>query len=121
MDTRPLHPDAVEFDAMECCALERACAQEMHLPFVEQYLAGMGETHPIYKALILLGIFKHTFHLVFIPHEIHRVVYAHIAAAEKETLDQCKDALLECGHTAEQHCDALGNVWVKIKPSLEYN
>ena len=120
MDT-PLHPDVVEFDAMECCALERACGQEMYIPFVEQYVAGTGEAHPVYKTLVLLGIFKHTFHLIFIPNEIHRVVYGHIAAAEREMLGLRKDILLECGHTAEQHCDALGNVWVKIKPSLECN
>ena len=121
MNTPPLHPDAVGFDAMECCALERACAQEIHLPFVHNYLAATGEVHPIYKAAVMLGIFKHSFRLEFIPHEIHRVVYAHVAAAEREILKQSNDALLECGHTAEQHCEALARVWAKIKPSQECN
>ena len=111
----PLHPDAVEFDAVECCALERACAQEIHQMFVEQYLAGTGEMHPAYKASMLLGIFTHTFHLVFIPHEIHRVVYAHIAAAEKEMLEQNKDMIFDCGHAAELHGEAIGKVLAKIK------
>ena len=115
----PLHADAVELDMIECCALERGCAQEAHLPFVQEYLAGIGERHPVYKALIMLGIFKNTLHLEFVPHEIYRVVYSYIAAAEKVALEADKDAdaMLNCGHTAEQHCEALGNVWTKIKPS----
>ena len=117
----PTNPDVVEFDALECCALERACAQEAYLPFVHEYLAGTGEAHPVYKAMILLGIFKHTFYLAFIPHEVHRVVYAHVAAEEKAALEQCKDTMLECGHLASLHCEALGNAWAKIKLTQEYN
>ena len=118
MDTPPLHPDAVEFDAMECCALECACGKEAHASFVREYLGKIGESHPLYKASLILGIFQHTFHLAFIPSEVHRVVYAHIANTERELLAQDKEALLDsCGHTANQHCQALESVWAKIKPA----
>ena len=121
MSLPPLHRDAVEFDAMECCALERACEQDAHMRFVEDYLTAMPEPHPLYKASLVLGIFKNTFHLAFIPHEVHRVVYSQIAAVEREVLVQYGDVQLECGHKAAEHCEVLAGIYAKMKPVQKCN
>ena len=115
----PLHPDAVEFDEVECCAMERASVQEVHQPLIREYMARIGEVHPIYRSSLILGIFKNTLHLVFIPGMAHRVLYVSLASAEKNILEQAqnKDFMLDCEHTLQQHCDALDAICVKMTSS----
>ncbi len=112
----PLHPDAVEFDAVECCAMQRASTQDAHEPFIQEYLLEVTKTHPRYTAPMLLGIFQHTVFLAFIPTDAHRTLYARLAAAEKATFEKPYDQLLECGHMATEHWKALTAVWVKMQP-----
>ena len=114
-----LHPDAVEFGMMECCAMQRASIQEIHQPFIQEYLAGVAKIHPSCKASVFLGIFQHTLHLVFIPTDAHRTLYAELAAAEKVTFEKSEDQMLECGHLTTEHLGALGAVWVKMRPWQE--
>lgn len=115
MMAMPLHPDAVEFDAMECCAMERASAQEVHKPLIKECMKTIGEVHPVYKTSLLLGIFQHMLYLAFIPHAVHRTLYAQLATAEKGTFERLEDQLLDCGHLASEHRNALDAVWVKMQ------
>lgn len=119
----PLHPDAVEFDEVECCAMERASAQEIHQPLIREYMACIGEVHPVYRSSLLLGIFKNTLHLTFLPHTAHRTLYASIAFAEKSVLEQTQSEgfVLDCEHTLKQHCDALDSVCAKMASLQEGN
>lgn len=119
----PLHPNAVEFDESECCAMERASTQEIHQPLIGEYMASIGEIHPVYRASLLLGIFKNTFHLTFVPRMAHRVLYASLASAEKNILEQAQSEglVLDCEHTFKQHCDALDAICAKMAFSQEGN
>lgn len=114
-----LNPDAVEFDEVACCAMERASIQEAHQVLIKECVAAMGEIHPIYKASLFLGVFQYTVHLVFIPHAGHRTLYSTLASAEKNILEQeqDKDKIFECGHTVQNHCDALDTINVKMTAS----
>jgi hypothetical protein len=117
----PLHPDAVEFDEVECCAMERASVQEVHQPLIREYMARIGEVHPVYRASLLLGIFENVFHLTLVPHTAHCTLYASLAFAEKSVLEQQQgeDIVLDCEHTIQQHRDALKVICVKIGPLQE--
>ncbi len=116
-----LHPLAVEFDATECCAMERACVQDAHQRFIEEYLVAVRMTDPQYNPRVLLEIFDHTNHLVFMPTDVHRALYAELARMEKAALEKPEDEALECGHMASEHWKALESVWVKMQPELLYN
>lgn len=112
----PLHPNAVEFDEVECCAMERASIQEVHQPLIWEYMARIGEVHPVYKASLVLGIFKNMLHVTFIPHMAHRTLYASLASAEKNILEQAQieGLVLDCEHTLKQHCEALDAINAKM-------
>lgn len=114
--SRLLAPGAVEFDAVACCALERAGTQEVHQPFIQEYLAGMQKVRPTYTARTLLGIFTHTLQLTFIPDTVHRVLYSSLALAEIAVLEKSDYILLECGHLVHEHCEALDTVYANMKP-----
>ncbi len=113
-----LHPLAVEFDVTECCAMERACVQVVHQRFIEEYLASVRMTDPQYGPRVLLKFFDHTNHLVFMPTDVHRTLYAELARREKAALEKPEDEVLECGHLASEHGKALESVWVKMQPEI---
>jgi len=117
----PLHPDAVEFDEVECCAMERASVQEVHQQLIREYITSLGEIHPVYRASLLLGIFKNTFFPVFVPTDVQRILYARLASAEKATFEKSEDHILECGHLVTEHWRALDAVCVKMMSSQEGN
>lgn len=119
--SKQLHPMAVEFDTMECCAMERARRQEAHQSFINGYLASVRMNDLKYGVSVLLGIFQHTLHLVFIPTDVHRTLYAELARMEKAALEKPEDEKFECGHMASEHWKALDAVWVKMQPQILYN
>lgn len=115
------HPYAVEFDEVECCAMQRASIQEAHQPLIREYMAHIGEIHPVYRASLLLGVFKDVFYVTFVPHKGHCMLYASLAAAEKNILEQKQNEnfTLDCEHTIQQHCGALDMVVAKMAFSQE--
>lgn len=113
---RSLHPDTVVFDEAECCAMERASTQEAHQELIREHLTSIRKVSSLYKESLLLGVFKYTVRLAFIPAVIHRTLYSALASAEKQILaqEQNQDLVLDCGHTPMQHCDALDAVCIKM-------
>ena len=113
----PLYAGAVEFNEVECCAMERASAQEIHQPLIREYMVRIGEAHPVYKAHLLLEIFKYMFSPVFVPASMtHCTLYSCLASAEKNVLGQKQREgfVLDCEHTIQEHCDALDAVCIKM-------
>lgn len=111
---RPLHPDAVVFDEVECCAMERASTQEIHQELIKEYLGSFEYVSQPAKEYLLLGVFKYTVRLAFIPAVIHRTLYSALASAEKASLEKPEDEMLECGHSATRHWEALDAICIKM-------
>ncbi|MDP3769752.1 MAG: hypothetical protein Q8R40_02340 [bacterium] len=109
-----LHPNAVEFDEMECCAMQRASTQEIHRALIKKLMA-------LHNEDVFLGIFKYTVHLVFIPSNMHSTLYMSLAAAEKASFEKPEDERLECGHLATEHWKALDEVCHKMMRSQQPN
>lgn len=117
----PIPEGVVDFDEVECCAMERASVQEVHQQLIREYITSLGEIHPVYRASLLLGIFKNTFSPAFVPTDVQRTLYARLAGAEKATFEKPEDHTLECGHLVTEHRKALDAVCAKMMPSQEGN
>ena len=109
-----LHPSAVEFGELECCALRRAAAEKDHQPFIASYIARVGEAHPPHQVSALSETFKNTTRLVFTPQRVHRSFYLHLASRERELIERRGDIGLSCGHSTQQHVEALTGVCLKM-------
>ena len=114
-----IHPDAVEFDTLMCCAMEQAskvnnCEQLLRKYGAEVTMAGLR-----HDLDILLGIFHNTTSLVFIPTRIHSILYSSIAQTERKRLDSLGDERLDCGHSAAQHREAFLDICVKLMTDFD--
>ena len=109
-----LHPSAVEFGELECCALRKAAAEKDHQPFIASFIARVNETHPPYRVSVLSEIFEKTTRLVFIPRQVHRSFYLHLASKERELIERRGDISLSCGHSVKQHLEALNRICLKM-------
>ena len=109
-----LHPSAVEFGELECCALRRAAAEKGHQPFIASFIARANETHPPYRVSVLSEIFEKTTRLVFIPRHVHQSFYLQLASRERELIERRGDIGLSCGHAVKQHVEALTGICLKM-------
>lgn len=109
-----LHPSAVEFGELECCALRKATAEKEHQPFIASFIARVNETHPPYRVSVLSEIFENTTRYIFIPWQVHRSFYLHLAARERELIERRGDISPGCGHSVKQHLEALAGIGLKM-------
>ncbi|PIR69896.1 MAG: hypothetical protein COU47_00460 [Candidatus Niyogibacteria bacterium CG10_big_fil_rev_8_21_14_0_10_46_36] len=105
MDLKKIHPDAITFGAVACCALanlqsDASEIQEAYRTRVprKEWVAGF------------LSIFRDTTQLIFIPTETHKDFYMEVIEKEFEALKTTKEDALVCGHTPSEHIEALCKV-----------
>ena len=119
MNTRGrLHPAAIEFGRVECCALKSAMASGVDDQFIKTAIAEAQRTAPDYQWKILIEVFIRTERMTFIPYPVRRGFYLNLALKEKAHV---KDILLQsedvhgtpyflCGHSLAEHIVALDNI-----------
>ena len=106
----PRHPDSLEFNVMECCAMCRAIVNFMH-----GYLSQMGDARPFHIASDLLRHFQHNTAPVILPLNITECTFCSLfVSAERTVLEENQDAMLSCGHSARQHCKAMDSISIKL-------
>ena len=103
----------VKFDK-ETCALERAF--NLNPEAVEQLKEVVGEKN----IKTFSGILPSTEEMKFVPSEEMRTVYGQIAKTELKRMEEQEENNedLSCGHSVEQHRQALVVVVEKMKPTL---
>lgn len=104
----------VKFDKETCCALGRAFKQN---PGVAKELeAIVGEEN----MSNLTDILPHADEVTFNQSEESKMVYSQIAKRELERIDaeDEDDEDLTCGHTVEEHKEALREVVDKMGPTI---
>ncbi|MDP3956542.1 MAG: hypothetical protein Q8P97_00925 [bacterium] len=109
-----LHPSAVAFGELQCCALRKATFELDHQSYITSFLNEVRETDSPCQISILLEIFEKTARFVFIPRQIHRSFYLGLAVREMELIRRRKDTNLDCGHSAKEHQKALGDIYAKM-------
>ena len=105
---------AVTFDKETCCALNRAFKQN---PGVTKELeAIVGEEN----LKNLTDVLPHADAVTFDQSEESKTVYSQIAKRELERIDaeDEDDEDLTCGHSVEEHQDALREVLEKMEPTI---
>ncbi len=106
-----IHPLAVKFEEVECCALKTAIANISHRPFIQEGIEKAKEAEPKHKWSILTEVFKNTLRLVFIPGAIHRNFYFNLAVREKKQITESNGVMVvPCNHSAAEHIKALDNI-----------
>ena len=110
MSQFPSHPRLVSFDSVQCCAMREAFQNRIHARLLDD----LAEAISPRLVLIFGQIFIKTRQLSFVPHLSHRLFYSSLAAAEQEYLKALENMQLTCGHTTEEHIDALKSVLSKI-------
>lgn len=107
-------PELVKFEEVHCCALRHAFANSSNIDVVASLVKAIGEE----KVKLSAEILNKTFRLGF-PHnpEIDEIYYE-IAAAELERLEKIKEgeANFSCGHSAEEHKEALLSIIAMTAP-----
>ena len=106
--------EAVKFDKETCCALERAFKQN---PGVAKELeAIVGEEN----MRNLTDVLPHADEVTFDQSEESQTVYGQIAKRELERIDaeDEDDENLTCGHSVEEHQEALREVVEKMEPTI---
>ncbi len=104
----------VKFDRETCCALERGFEQN---PKVAKELADiLGEE----KIKTLVRILPNTNKMKFVPTEEMKTAYSQIATRELERIDaeDEDDEDLSCGHSVEEHRQALKSVVEIMKQTV---
>jgi len=96
-------PGTIELDKPECHALECAFANN---PKTIVQLAELADERDME---LWAEELKGTSHLVFIPSEAMKTVYFQVADAEIKRLAR-GDGKLYCGHSKEEHLEALQSV-----------
>jgi len=109
----------VRFDRETLCALERGFEKN---PEVAKQLAEIvGQKAKIYKD-ILSNILdpEHRAPIKFVPNEGQKTLYGQIAKRELERIDaeDEDDEDLSCGHSVEEHKQALESVIEKMQPKI---
>ena len=104
----------VKFDKETCCALERGFEQNPST--VQQLKETMG---PV-KINNFVEILPNTDEMKFVPSEEMKTVYGQIAKRELERIatEDEDDEDLTCGHSVEEHQDALREVVEKMEPTI---
>lgn len=106
----PVHPAAIEFNEIDCCAMRKATTEKDHQPFIQAFIQEARRDNLPYTVSVLWEIFEKTVRLVFIPRKIHRSFYLGLATMEKKLLGRSESNVLECGHSAKQHSEALARI-----------
>ncbi len=102
----------VRFDKKTCCALERGFK---HNPAVVKELEKIvGEP----KIKIFIKILPNTDEMKFVPSEEMQTVYSQIAKRELERIEAEDDEDLSCGHSVDEHREALMSVIKKMQPKI---
>ncbi len=96
-------PGTVELDEAECHALECAFTNN---PKIIAQLAELADERDM---KLWAEELKGTSHLVFVPSEVMKTVYFQIADAEIERLAHGNNTLY-CGHSSEDHLEALRSI-----------
>ncbi len=117
----PVHPAAIEFNEVDCCALRKARIEKDHQPFIGTFLTKARKGNLPYNVSVLLEIFEKTVRLVFIPHAIHRSFYLNLAVMEKKLLEGSGGSVLECGHSVNQHVSALARICANMLTPQGHN
>ena len=104
----------VKFEKETCCALERGFEQNPEL--VDQLKKLMGPAAINNFAEIL----PNTDEMKFVPSEEMKTVYGQIAKRELERMDAEGegDEDLVCGHSVDEHRQALVSVVEKMEPTV---
>lgn len=104
-----VHPLAVKFEEIECCALKTAIADASNSQFIKESIEKARQTEPEYSWSFLTEMFERTGLFIFVPHQIHRAFYFNLAVMEKKRLEQ-EGKALSCDHTLVEHIKALNNI-----------
>lgn len=104
----------IQFDKDVCCALKRGFEENSVL--VEQLARIVGEKN----IKIFSDILSNTDEMKFVPSDDMKTAYGQIAKRELERIDATDedDEDLSCGHSVDEHKEALGSVMEKMEPSL---
>lgn|SRR3989344_1746114 len=99
----------VQFDKDTCCALKRGFEENSVL--VEQLAKLVGEKNIKIFSDILSG----TDEMKFVPSDDMKTAYSQVAKRELERIDATDedDDDLSCGHSIDEHKEALGSVLEK--------
>ncbi|MEX2090861.1 MAG: hypothetical protein WD989_01860 [Candidatus Paceibacterota bacterium] len=104
----------VKFEKETCCALERGFE---HNPGVVQELKkALGSQ----EVNMMVDILPNTEEMKFVPSENMKTVYGQIAKRELERIqaEDEDDEDLSCGHSVEDHIQALERVMEKMEPEV---
>ena len=110
----------VKFSQEACCALDRGFEKN---PEVAKQLAKIvGEEKAKLFKDILFNTLKPSSRpeMKFVPSEEMQIVYSQIAKKELKRIDdeEENDGDLSCGHSVEEHKDALMSVVEKMNPKI---
>jgi len=117
----PVHPAAIEFNEIDCCALRKATTENDHQPFIRAFIREARKDNLLNNVSVLLEIFEKTVRLVFIPRTIHRSFYLYLVVMEKKLLEGSEGSVLECGHSAKQHGETLARICASMLTPQGHN
>ncbi|MDP2677074.1 MAG: hypothetical protein Q8O83_05355 [bacterium] len=117
MDFSKIHPDAVKFNEIACCAFTNLQSDVSDIK--EVYSKEIGEKGEKWVNLFLT-IFSNTSRLHFIPSKTHTGFYTDIINKEYEHLKMLPDSMLICGHSPEQHMHALDGIAKKLNKGTRH-
>ena len=105
----------VKFDKETCCALERAFKQNPGVAKELEAIVGGEE-----NMRNLTDVLPHADELTFDQSEASKTVYGQIAKRELERIaaEDEDDEDLTCGHTVDEHQEALREVVEKMEPTI---
>jgi len=104
----------VKFEKEVCCALERGF--EKNPGVVDELKKTVG----VKEMGIFIDILPNTDEIKFVPSEDMKLVYGQIAKRELERIEaeDEDDEDLTCGHTVNEHREALETVVEKMQPTV---
>ncbi len=109
----------VKFDEETLCALDRGL--EKNPEVAKQLKEVVGQKSEIFKDILSNTLDpKHRAPMKFVPNEEARTFYGQIAKRELERIEaeDEDDEDLFCGHSVEEHKEALESVIEKMQPTI---
>ena len=109
-----IHPLAISFGELECCALRSAVNRADHEVYIKTFIRDIEFLHPEFKAALLVDIFEKSNRLEFIPRPLHMSFYSTLAISERKILSLSEIEVLICGHTKKEHIAALEKIFCEV-------
>lgn len=110
----------VKFEQETCCALERGFEQNLEVAKELAEIVGQDKVK-LFKEILFNSLNPGSSpEIKFVPSEDMKTVYSQIAKRELERIDaEDEDSEdLSCGHSVEEHKEALETVVKKMEPNI---